>query len=206
MGAEASAKVANPDKYVSDLVNYVGRNRVTMEVCLTSNEQTMPWLQGGKLADHTFAQMLDQGVQATLCTDNRLMSRTSTVQVRPACARVWGARVPCACRCCVSARVCCRHTATLYPERVLVSRTSRLTLPCLRPSRCCWCVRACARLHQELRKAVDTFQMTPAQVRRVVLAGFQAAFYPGDFRAHQAYVRKAEAMYAAVEARHGVQA
>ena len=58
---------------------------------------------------------------------------------------------------------------------------------------------------QELRKAVDTFQMTPAQVKRVVMAGFQAAFYPGDFRTHREYVRKAEAMYAAVEAKHGVQ-
>ena len=58
------------------MVKWVGDKRITMEVCLTSNLNTMPGL---KLEDHAFRRMLDAKVSATLATDNRLVSNTTTV-------------------------------------------------------------------------------------------------------------------------------
>ena len=57
VGEEARASVADAGKYVDNLVNYVGNNRITVEVCLTSNQQTMPKLMGDGLKDHTFRQV-----------------------------------------------------------------------------------------------------------------------------------------------------
>jgi len=62
--------------YVRQMVKWVGDKRITMEVCLTSNLNTMPGL---KLEDHAFRRMLDAKVSATLATDNRLVSNTTTV-------------------------------------------------------------------------------------------------------------------------------
>jgi adenosine deaminase len=46
-----------------------------LEVCLTSNLQTIPKLK--TLKNHPFKHMLDARLSATLCTDNRLVSRTT---------------------------------------------------------------------------------------------------------------------------------
>ncbi|MHC4823818.1 MAG: adenosine deaminase family protein [Planctomycetota bacterium] len=61
--------------YVKRLVQYVADRRLTLEVCLTSNMQTLPEL--GALKNHPFKRMLKERLSTTLCTDNRLVSRTT---------------------------------------------------------------------------------------------------------------------------------
>lgn len=63
-------------RYVEKLVRYVADRRITLEVCLTSNQQTIPELRGG-LAKHPFRRMRKEKMSVTLCTDNRLVSRTT---------------------------------------------------------------------------------------------------------------------------------
>ena len=47
-----------------------------MEVCLTSNQQTIPELRDN-LARHPFKKMRASRCSVALCTDNRLVSRTT---------------------------------------------------------------------------------------------------------------------------------
>jgi adenosine deaminase len=68
--------ITDRKKYVENLVRYVGDRRITLEVCLTSNQQTIPELRGD-LRKHPFRQMRRARLSVTLCTDNRLVSRTS---------------------------------------------------------------------------------------------------------------------------------
>ena len=65
----------DPEEYVKRLIRYVGDSRTTIEVCITSNLQTMPFLD--KVEDHAFGTMLKEKLSATLCTDNRLVSHTT---------------------------------------------------------------------------------------------------------------------------------
>jgi adenosine deaminase len=70
--------------YVDELVRYVADRRITLEVCLTSNQQTIPEFRNN-LKRHPFARMLKERVSVTLCTDNRLVSRTTmTAEVQKA--------------------------------------------------------------------------------------------------------------------------
>ncbi|MFQ5706329.1 MAG: adenosine deaminase [bacterium] len=62
-------------RYIEALCQYVADRRVTIEVCLTSNMQTIPTLK--RLEDHTFGKMLDYELSATICTDNRTVSKTA---------------------------------------------------------------------------------------------------------------------------------
>ena len=66
-----------PDKqtYTRDLARYIADRRITLEVCLTSNIQTNPRLK--KMVDHAFREMWKSRLSIAICTDNRLMSRTS---------------------------------------------------------------------------------------------------------------------------------
>ncbi len=68
----------DPERYVRRLAEYVADRRITMEVCITSNMQTMPELR--RVEDHPFGRMLREKLSVTLCTDNRLVSRTSVTQ------------------------------------------------------------------------------------------------------------------------------
>jgi adenosine deaminase len=61
--------------YVENLVNYIAENRITIEVCLTSNLQTAPHITD--IRAHSFRTMLEKNLSVTLCTDNRLVSRTT---------------------------------------------------------------------------------------------------------------------------------
>lgn len=67
-----------PDKraYVESLAQFVADKRVTIEVCLTSNQQTMPEISGD-LSKHPFAMMRERKLSTTFCTDNRLVSSTT---------------------------------------------------------------------------------------------------------------------------------
>ena len=49
---------------------------LVVEVCLTSNQQTVPEL-ADDLRKHPFAEMRRRRLSTTFCTDNRLVSRTS---------------------------------------------------------------------------------------------------------------------------------
>ncbi len=68
----------DPKRYVRQLAEYVADRRITLEVCITSNMQTMPELR--RVEDHPFARMMREKLSVTLCTDNRLVSQTSVTQ------------------------------------------------------------------------------------------------------------------------------
>ena len=74
---KCSDEIEDPEAFVGGLVDYVAQRRIMLEVCLTSNLQTMPYLRDAKLKEHTFKRMLEYGLCVTLNTDNRLVSNTS---------------------------------------------------------------------------------------------------------------------------------
>jgi adenosine deaminase len=65
----------DPHRYVRRLSEYIADRRVTLEVCITSNLQTMPELR--RVADHPLGRMVQERLSVTLCTDNRLISSTT---------------------------------------------------------------------------------------------------------------------------------
>jgi adenosine deaminase len=65
-------------QFVEQLAGYIADQRVTIEVCLTSNMQTMPEI--GTLTNHPFAQMEKARLSTTFCTDNRLVSNTTVTK------------------------------------------------------------------------------------------------------------------------------
>ena len=67
--------IADKKAYIQRLVQYIADRRLNIEVCLTSNLQTLPEL--GSLARHPFKRMLKERLSTSLCTDNRLVSRTT---------------------------------------------------------------------------------------------------------------------------------
>jgi adenosine deaminase len=68
--------IRDPQRYVEDLAEYIADKRVTIEVCLTSNQQTVPEL-ANDLRRHPFAEMRRRRLSTTFCTDNRLVSDTT---------------------------------------------------------------------------------------------------------------------------------
>jgi adenosine deaminase len=75
------SKIANPrvgDRraYVERLAQYIADKRITIEVCLTSNQQTVPELRED-LRRHPFGEMRKRRLSTTFCTDNRLVSHTT---------------------------------------------------------------------------------------------------------------------------------
>ena len=68
--------VGDKRRFVDKLVQYVADRRITLEVCLTSNQQTIPELRQD-LRLHPFRHMWKSRLSVTLCTDNRLVSRTT---------------------------------------------------------------------------------------------------------------------------------
>ncbi len=70
--------VEDRERYVEQLANYIADKRITVEVCLTSNLQTCPDLKS--VADHSLGEMLDRNLSLSLCTDNRLVSKTTVTR------------------------------------------------------------------------------------------------------------------------------
>jgi adenosine deaminase len=68
--------ITDRDAFVQQLVHYVADRRITLEVCLTSNQQTLPELRSD-LSKHPFKRMREARCSIALCTDNRLVSRTT---------------------------------------------------------------------------------------------------------------------------------
>lgn len=72
-------KVTDPEindkkNYIKKLSSYIADQRITVEVCLTSNMQTNPEIKDIK--NHTLKTMLEKKISLSLCTDNRLVSDT----------------------------------------------------------------------------------------------------------------------------------
>ena len=66
----------DPSRYVEALAQVIADKRITIEVCLTSNQQTVPEL-AADLHLHPFRAMRAQRLSTTFCTDNRLVSNTT---------------------------------------------------------------------------------------------------------------------------------
>jgi len=69
-------RISDPQQYVDRLAQYVADHRITLEVCLTSNQQTVPEL-AGDLSKHPFREMVRRRLSTSICTDNRLISDTT---------------------------------------------------------------------------------------------------------------------------------
>jgi adenosine deaminase len=121
--------ISDPKAYCTYLAEYIASQRITMEVCLTSNAQTQPRLRD--LRKHPLRKMLDHELSVSICTDNRLMSNTSVTK--------------------------------------------------------------------ELCLALDKLQMTPRELRNVVIAGFKGSFFPGTYREKRDFVRQVINRYEALE-------
>jgi adenosine deaminase len=67
--------IVDKNDYVQKLIQYIAEKRITLEVCLTSNLQTNPDIQS--LAQHKLGEMLQNRLSVSLCTDNRLISKTT---------------------------------------------------------------------------------------------------------------------------------
>ncbi|MFZ4616653.1 MAG: adenosine deaminase family protein [Rectinemataceae bacterium] len=67
--------IKDKDAYIERLASFIADQRVTIEVCLTSNLQTNPALTD--IRNHSLGKMLERRLSTTLCTDNRLVSNNS---------------------------------------------------------------------------------------------------------------------------------
>ena len=64
------------EKYIYALSQFVADSRITIEICLTSNTQTNPEMRD--IAKHPCRKMLENKLSVTFCTDNRLISNTTS--------------------------------------------------------------------------------------------------------------------------------
>jgi adenosine deaminase len=71
-----SPRIKDRKRYVENLSEFIADKRITIEVCLTSNQQTVPELSAD-LRLHPFAEMRRRRLSTTFCTDNRLVSHTT---------------------------------------------------------------------------------------------------------------------------------
>jgi adenosine deaminase len=69
-------RIVDRKRYVEELAQFVADKRITVEVCLTSNQQTVPEL-ASDLRRHPFGEMRRRRLSCTFCTDNRLVSHTT---------------------------------------------------------------------------------------------------------------------------------
>ncbi len=120
--------------YVKDLAQYIGDGRTTLEICLTSNMQTLPSIK--ELKDHPFKKMREAKLSTTICTDNRLVSRTTVTD--------------------------------------------------------------------ELQKAVESFGITPKELKDIVIYGFKRSFFPDSYLVKRKYVRSVINYYEALEKKFNI--
>lgn len=67
--------VISPTVYTERLAEYVASQRITIEVCPTSNLQTIPTINS--VGQHSLQRMIDYNLSVSICTDNRLVSGTT---------------------------------------------------------------------------------------------------------------------------------
>ncbi|HEX9186225.1 MAG TPA: adenosine deaminase family protein, partial [Vicinamibacteria bacterium] len=116
-----SSRIRDRQRYVEDLSEFIADKRITIEVCLTSNQQTVPEL-ADDLRRHPFAEMRRRRLSTTFCTDNRLVSKTT--------------------------------------------------------------------VSDEIARAVEAFDLTPREVRDILIYGFKRSFFPGSYLEKRDYVRE----------------
>lgn len=75
--------IRDPRRYVEQLTEYIANQRITIEVCPTSNLQTIPELD--TLEKHPIQQMIDNSLSVCVSTDNRLVSHTTVSQELKLC-------------------------------------------------------------------------------------------------------------------------
>jgi adenosine deaminase len=68
-------QIQDPEHYVKDLAQFIADRRITLEVCLTSNQQTNPEYR--MLQNHPFGKMMAKKLSVVICTDNRTVSNTT---------------------------------------------------------------------------------------------------------------------------------
>ena len=134
----APEKIQDPqitDKagFADQLAEYIATMRVTIEVCPTSNLQTIPEL-AGDLRKHPVKRMLDYGMAVAVGTDNTLVSHTT--------------------------------------------------------------------INRELELVADACKLDLAGFKRLVLAGFKGAFFPGRYAEKRAFVRQAAERFERVAERY----
>ena len=71
-------KVQDKEDYVNSLADYIASERIGIEVCLTSNLQTLPEIKSVK--DHPIKEMIKRGLPVSINTDNRLVSNTTVTK------------------------------------------------------------------------------------------------------------------------------
>ncbi len=110
----------NAKEYVHNLAQYIANNRITLEICPTSNLQTNPDLNGS-MKNHPLRKMIDHKLSITINTDNRLISNTTVTK--------------------------------------------------------------------ELHLVIKEMEITPAQLRNIIIYGFKRCFYNGSYAEKRKYVR-----------------
>lgn len=73
-----SRHIPDREEYVRRLAQYIAERRITLEVCLTSNSQTIP--EFADIGKHPLGKMFAANLSVTLCTDNTLVSNTTVCQ------------------------------------------------------------------------------------------------------------------------------
>ena len=68
-------EVKDRDLFINQLAEYMASQRITVEVCLTSNTQTIPAIMD--ISSHPLRNMLEHNLSLSICTDNRLVSSTT---------------------------------------------------------------------------------------------------------------------------------
>ena len=77
--------IKDKPRYIAQLSEYIANQRITIEVCPTSNLQTIPEFQS--LEGHPIQQMVDRGLSVSISTDNRLISHTTVTSELLLCTR-----------------------------------------------------------------------------------------------------------------------
>ncbi len=70
--------ITDKEAYIKSLAEYIASQRITLEVCPTSNLQTVP--QFKTIADHPLSKMIESDIAVSICTDNRLVSNTTVTK------------------------------------------------------------------------------------------------------------------------------
>lgn len=127
-------KVKDKQAYVDSLADYIASERIGVEVCLTSNLQTLPEIKSVK--DHPVKEMIKRGLPISINTDNRLVSNTTVTK--------------------------------------------------------------------ELELLVRNIDLSPKELKNVVIAGFKGAFFPGSYVQKRDFIRKVIDRYNALAKEYNI--
>ncbi|MFH1808675.1 MAG: adenosine deaminase family protein [Pseudomonadota bacterium] len=70
--------IKDREQFVTALAQYIADRRIMLEVCLTSNLQTIPQLE--TLSQHSLRKQRAARLSVSICTDNRTVSRTTVTR------------------------------------------------------------------------------------------------------------------------------